>query len=56
MRLAETRQHVNALEARLANDSYVAKAPAHLVEETRDELATKQALVQRLQDELTVLS
>jgi valyl-tRNA synthetase len=56
MRLAETRQHVNALEARLTNDSYVAKAPAHLVEETRQELAAKQALVQRLQDELTILA
>ena len=56
VRLVETRQYVKSLEARLANESYVAKAPAHLVEESREELAKKQALIERLQDELTVLS
>ena len=56
VRLAETRQYVKNLEARLNNESYVAKAPAHLVEETRDELTKKQALIERLQTELNVLS
>jgi valyl-tRNA synthetase len=56
VRLAETRQFVKTLEGRLANESYIAKAPAHLVEETREDLARKQALIERLQTELTVLS
>lgn len=56
VRLAETRQYVKNLEGRLANESYIAKAPAHLVEETREELTKKQALIERLQTELNVLS
>jgi valyl-tRNA synthetase len=56
VRLAETRQFVATLEGRLANESYIAKAPAHLVDETRHELTQKQALIERLQVELEVLS
>lgn len=55
VRLAETKQFVNTLEARLANDSYVSKAPAKLVEETREQLEQKKALIERLSDELEVL-
>lgn len=55
-RLAETRQFVSTLEARLSNEGYIAKAPAALVEESRAQLESKKALIQRLQDELTVLS
>lgn len=54
-RLAETRQFVKTLEGRLANENYVAKAPAHLVEETRKDLETKQELIDRLEAELEVL-
>lgn len=55
-RLAETRQFVANLESRLANENYTAKAPAHLVEETRKELEEKRSLVVRLENELTVLT
>ncbi len=55
-RLADTRGEIATLEARLSNESYVAKAPAQLVEESREQLASKQALVERLEAELQVLS
>ena len=55
-RLADTRGEIATLEARLSNESYVAKAPAQLVEESREQLASKQALVERLEAELEVLA
>lgn len=55
-RLAEERQHTRTLETRLANDNYVAKAPAALVEESRKTLREKQELITRLQNELQVVS
>jgi valyl-tRNA synthetase len=55
MRLAETRQFVNTLEARLANESYVSKAPAKLVEESREQLKQKKTLIERLSHELEIL-
>jgi valyl-tRNA synthetase len=55
-RLVETRQFVSTLEARLGNEGYVAKAPAALVEESRQQLEIKKTLIQRLEDELTVLT
>ena len=56
VRLAETRQLVQSLQARLDNPTYVAKAPEHLVEETRRSLDDNQAKVERLQTQLQVLS
>jgi len=55
MRLAETRQFVHTLEGRLSNETYVAKAPAHLVEESHQQLETKKTLIERLEAELEVL-
>lgn len=55
-RLAETRAFVNTLEGRLANESYVKKAPEHLVEESRKQLEMKKELIDRLESELSVLS
>ncbi len=55
-RLAETRAFVNTLEGRLANESYVKKAPEHLVEESRKQLEMKKELIDRLEAELSVLS
>lgn len=55
VRLAEAKQFVNTLEARLSNDSYVKKAPTHLVEDSRKQLEQKKTLIERLSDELTVL-
>lgn len=56
VRLAEARQYVQTLQGRLSNETYVAKAPAHLVEQTRQELQTTEALIGRLQTELDVLA
>lgn len=46
---------MKALEARLANKSYVEKAPAALVEETQKKLIEKRALATRLEAELEIL-
>jgi valyl-tRNA synthetase len=55
IRLAEAHAHHKNLEARLSNESYVAKAPAHLVEASRDELEKVAARIERLQQELDVI-
>ncbi|MFZ1360423.1 MAG: valine--tRNA ligase [Candidatus Saccharimonadales bacterium] len=55
VRLAEARQRHAGLTARLSNDTYVSKAPAHLVEETREQLRETEALILRLSGELDVL-
>lgn len=55
-RLAEVRSSIKQLEGRLSNDSYVKKAPAKLVDETRQQLETQQALETRLVRELDVLA
>lgn len=55
VRLAETKQFANTLEARLANDSYISKAPEKLVQESREQLASKKTLIERLSNELEVL-
>jgi valyl-tRNA synthetase len=54
-RLAETHKDIAALNARLGSENYIAKAPAALVEESRKILEEKKALVERLENELTVL-
>jgi len=54
-RLAETHSDIAALEGRLKNENYISKAPAALVEETRKQLQEKQALVERLVNELKIL-
>lgn len=55
VRLAENRAFIANLEGRLSNESYVAKAPAALVEESRQQLESKKALIERLEHELEVL-
>jgi valyl-tRNA synthetase len=55
VRLAETYDQIKALEARLANESYISKAPAELVDESRTQLQQKKALVERLVHELEIL-
>jgi valyl-tRNA synthetase len=42
------RKQIVALEARLANESYIAKAPPALVQQTRDELAAAKAALEKL--------
>jgi valyl-tRNA synthetase len=54
-RLASTHADIQALEARLSNENYVAKAPEKLVLETKQQLEDKKAVVLRLQHELEIL-
>lgn len=55
-RLSATRKEAEILEARLSNESYVAKAPAELVDESRKILADKQGAIVRLEHELQVIT
>lgn len=55
-RLATVRQTIKTLEGRLGNESYVAKAPERLVEESRTALAEAKTHAEQLQKELDVLS
>ena len=54
-RLVAARNDAVKLEARLANERYTSQAPTHLVEESRQLLASKQALIERLVKELQVI-
>jgi len=54
-RILSVGRELDALEKRLENPNYVAKAPAHLVEETRQGIADKTVLISRLKQELTVI-
>lgn len=56
MRLVEARQKLAGLKKRLENPTYVEKAPAHLVEETREQLAEQEKIITRLVSELEVIS
>ena len=56
VRLAEAHAAIKNLEGRLANKAYVEKAPANLIEDTRQQLETKKALVVALEHEISVLS
>lgn len=55
LRLVEARKRKDNLEARLNNQSYIEKAPAELVEETRRELMEQERLIDRLVAELDVI-
>ena len=54
-RLVAARNDAAKLETRLANERYTSQAPVHLVEESRQQLANKQALIERLVKELQVI-
>ncbi len=54
-RLAELRKNAAALSGRLNNTGYVEKAPAHLVQETREQLAAVEAEIQAVQQNLDAL-
>ncbi len=55
MRLAESRQKLAGLKKRLENPTYIEKAPAHLVEETREQLTEQEKIIARLVSELEVI-
>ena len=54
-RLAETRTYIRTLEGRLGNENYIAKAPTHLVEDSKKELEATRALEVRLANELSII-
>lgn len=54
-RLAECMARIDQLQARLANENYVAQAPDTVVQQTRDELDEQLELQQRLSRELNVI-
>ncbi|PID31319.1 valine--tRNA ligase [Candidatus Saccharibacteria bacterium] len=54
-RLGKVRQSIATLEGRLSNERYVSNAPAHLVEETRQQLADERSHEARLANELQAL-
>jgi valyl-tRNA synthetase len=54
--LAAARKEVQQTSAKLANSSFTAKAPADVVEKTRQRLATAEADILRLQGRLAALS
>ena len=47
--LAETEKQIENLEKRLSNESYISKAPAELVVETRENLSEKRAQLAKIQ-------
>lgn len=54
-RLETAMQRIISLEARLNNESYISRAPASLVEESRQQLAEQQLLAERLETELAAI-
>ena len=54
-RILKIGQEINTLEARLDNPRYVEKAPKELVAETREQLKTKQDLLEKMKAELQLI-
>ena len=54
-RILKVGRELDGLNARLMNPNYVDKAPQNLVKETRDAVAEKSALIERLKAELKVI-
>ena len=48
-------RELDALNARMANPSYVERAPEHLVKETKDQIKEKEQLISRLKQQLTLI-
>jgi valyl-tRNA synthetase len=55
VRLAEAKSRLQNLAARLANERYVLQAPAELVEASRKEATDTKELIERLENELSVI-
>lgn len=54
-RILKLGQEINTLNARLDNPRYVEKAPKELVDETREQLATKQSMLEKMKAELSLI-
>lgn len=48
-------QEIDTLNLRLTNPNYINKAPAHLVQETKDQISAKQNLLEKMKAELTLI-
>ena len=48
-------REIDALSMRMMNPNYVEKAPEHLVKETREAVAEKEALIERLKQQLELI-
>ena len=55
-RILAVGRELDALNARMFNPNYVAKAPAHLVEETKKGIKEKEELINRLKLELKIIN
>ncbi|MBR3230869.1 valine--tRNA ligase [Candidatus Saccharibacteria bacterium] len=54
-RILAVGRELDALNLRLTNPNYVAKAPEHLVKETKDQIKEKEKLIARLKTQLSVI-
>ena len=48
-------RELNALEARMSNENYINRAPAHLVLETKEQIKEKGQLISRLKTQLSII-
>jgi valyl-tRNA synthetase len=55
-RMEEIEKSIKQLEGRLSNEKYVSKAPAHLVQETRDQLAETKKEAEQIEQQLAALA
>ena len=56
MAIADSQKQAKAIEGRLSNPGYAEKAPAHLVEQSRQQLADLHAEITSLQAQLEQLA
>ena len=54
-RINKISNEINLLEKRLSNENYVSKAPAYLVEETREEFSNKKAELEKVKKAFEIL-
>ena len=54
-RIDKVSAEIGLLEKRLSNENYIAKAPAHLVEETREEFSNKKAELDKIKKAVELL-
>ena len=54
-RILSVGRELDALNLRMANPNYVNKAPEHLVKETQDQIKEKEALIDRLKVQLSLI-
>jgi valyl-tRNA synthetase len=55
-KILEFGRELDTLNLRLSNPNYLAKAPAHLVEESKNQQTEKQALLEKMKQELTLIA